>query len=119
MRGRLDYSFRAANVDLGARLHITPAKSPTARARHERLYRTLHDMLISRYSGRSFENVVVKGDYDSEANAVLDYEELGRAIVRFIVDVYHLAPARRSAGCDALRHVAGAPEEVSRPASAG
>lgn len=88
----LDHAFRAANVDMGARLHIAPAKSPTARGRQERLYRTLHDMLISRFSGRSFVNVVDKGDYDSEANAVLDYEELGRAIVRFIVDVYHLRP---------------------------
>ncbi|MEQ8447370.1 MAG: Mu transposase C-terminal domain-containing protein [Pelagibacterium sp.] len=88
----VSHEFRAACIDVGIHAYVTPAKLPSMRGRQERLYRTLHDMLIAQFPGRSFQNVVKKGDYDSEANAVIDYEELARALVRFIVDVYHVRP---------------------------
>jgi putative transposase len=69
-----------------------PAGTPQNRARIERFFRTIHEMLVALFDGRTFENVVAKGDYEAEANAVIDADELGRAIVRWIVDVYHNTP---------------------------
>lgn len=94
----LSQEFRSANVDLGATAIIAPAKAPYLRPYKERLYKTLHTGLVQHFSGRTHENILVKGDYDSEANACIDYEELGKNIVRYIVDVYHLTPHDGLAG---------------------
>lgn len=83
---------RTAVADLGAEMLFPPAGTPQNRARIERFFRTIHDQLVALFHGRSFENIVVKGDYESEANAVIDPDELGRVIVRWIVDVYHNTP---------------------------
>lgn len=83
---------RTAVADLGAEMLFPPAGTPQNRARIERFFRTIHDQLVALFHGRSFENIVVKGDYESEANAVINPDELGRVIVRWIVDVYHNTP---------------------------
>jgi putative transposase len=86
------HETRAAVADLGSEMLFPPAGTPQDRGRNERFFRTIHDRLVSLFHGRSFENVVAKGDYDSEANAVVDADEIGRMIVRFLVDVYHNSP---------------------------
>lgn len=52
----------------------------------------MHTDLFSRFSGRTFENVVRKGDYNPEVNASLLVDELWRLMVRWVVDVYHNTP---------------------------
>lgn len=86
------HETRAAATDLGVEMLFPPAKSPQNRARIERFFRTIHTQLVALFDGRSFEDPVAKGDYESEAHAVVDPEELGRVIVRWIVDVYHNTP---------------------------
>lgn len=83
-------AFRGALADVRVTHHLMPTGSPSARAPNERSYRTLVDQLIAWFSGLTFSNPIVRGDYDSEGNAVIDIEELGRILIRFIVDVYHL-----------------------------
>lgn len=84
--------FKAAVIDLRAEPTTTPSGLPQMRGTQERAFRTLHSRLISRLDGRAFENVVARGDYDAVGNASLDEDELGKAIVRFIVDYYHNDP---------------------------
>lgn len=86
------FGYRAAACDLGADLLFPVTGAPQMRGTQERLYRTVHTGFFSKLDGRTFENVLAKGDYDSEANAVLDASELGRLLVRWIVDVYHNTP---------------------------
>jgi putative transposase len=86
------YETRAAVTDLGAEILFPPAGTPQNRARIERLFRTIHDQLVALFHGRSFENIIAKGDYNSEAHAIFDRDELGRVIVRWLVDVYHNTP---------------------------
>uniref|UniRef100_A0A9E7ZYZ8 Mu transposase C-terminal domain-containing protein n=1 Tax=Bosea sp. NBC_00436 TaxID=2969620 RepID=A0A9E7ZYZ8_9HYPH len=88
----LSHEYNAAVTDLGAELFFPPAGMPQMRGRNERFFRTLNKGLFSRIDGQTFENVVAKGDYDAEARAVLDIAEIGRMIVRWIVDVYHNTP---------------------------
>lgn len=90
--GFKSFGYRAAACDLGADLMFPTTGTPEMRGRQERHYRTIHTGFFSRLDGRTFENVLAKGDYDSEANAVLDAAELGRLLVRWIVDVYHNKP---------------------------
>ncbi|MFC0243259.1 Mu transposase C-terminal domain-containing protein [Rhodopseudomonas telluris] len=86
------YGYRAAGCDLGADMMFPTTGTPQMRGRQERFYRTVHTGFFAKFDGRTFENVLAKGDYDSEANAVLDASELGRLLVRWIVDVYHNTP---------------------------
>lgn len=88
----LSHEYNAAVTDLGAELFFPPAGMPQMRGRNERFFRTLNKGLFSRIDGQTFENVVAKGDYDAGARAVLDIAEIGRMIVRWIVDVYHNTP---------------------------
>jgi putative transposase len=88
----LNYQVQNAVIDLTATTLLMPAGVAAAKGRQERLYRTVSNGLIAGLSGYSFQDVVQKGDYDSEGNAVFNVEELGRLIVRWIVDVYHRTP---------------------------
>jgi putative transposase len=83
---------RAAICDLRAEAMFPPAGLPQMRARIERVFSTIHTQFISMFHGRTFENVVAKGDYDAEKNAVINPEELYQLLVRYIVDVYHHTP---------------------------
>nr|WP_246389284.1 Mu transposase C-terminal domain-containing protein [Microvirga mediterraneensis] len=56
------------------------------------MFSTIHTGLISRFSGRTFANIVQKGDYNSEDNASVPLEELAWALVRYVVDDYHNRP---------------------------
>ncbi len=49
---------------------------PELRARIERLFGTMSNNFIGRFTGRTFSNTVVKGDYDPEARAALTVEDL-------------------------------------------
>ncbi|MEX6506038.1 hypothetical protein [Jiella sp. M17.18] len=68
-----------------------PEKDPRMRGRIERWFHTLQDGLLHNFSGRTFANSVERGDYDSEKQASLTFEELYIACVRYIVDDYHRA----------------------------
>lgn len=90
--GFISDEFRLALAGLRAKHLIGPAKHPQFRGTMERLFGTLHTGFVSNFTGRTFHNVVEKGDYDAEARASLDDDELPLALVRFIVDIYHHTP---------------------------
>lgn len=84
--------FACAVTGLTGEWMSPPAAMPDLRGTVERFFGTMHTQLISLFHGRTFNNVVDKGDYDSEAHAVLTIEGLYRAIIRYIVDIYHNSP---------------------------
>ncbi|TAH67386.1 MAG: integrase, partial [Rhodopseudomonas palustris] len=86
------FGYRAAACDLGADLMFPTTGVPQMRGTKERFYRTVHTGFFSKLNGRTFENVVARGNYESEANADSDKSEVGRLFVRWIVDVYHNTP---------------------------
>ncbi len=90
--GFTDFDTRAAATDLGINIISGPAGMPEFRGTIERMFGTLASSFISRFTGRTFSNTVVKGDYDSDARAALTSEELSEALVRWVVDVYHRRP---------------------------
>ncbi|WP_331173599.1 Mu transposase C-terminal domain-containing protein [Rhodopseudomonas sp.] len=96
--GYKSYGYRAAACDLGADLMFPTTGTPQMRGKQERFYRTIHTGFFSRLDGRTFENVVAKGNYDSEANSDLDASEIGQITVRYLVDVYHNTPHSGLAG---------------------
>ncbi len=85
----VDFDTRVGATDLGIDIDHGPAGMPEFRARIERMFGTMSTNLIGRFSGYTFSNTVVKGDYDAEARAALTTEDLSEALVRWVVDVYH------------------------------
>ncbi|MGR3510104.1 MAG: Mu transposase C-terminal domain-containing protein [Sulfitobacter sp.] len=88
----ISVAMRAAMQDLGIRAERCPTGFPQMRARIERLFGTMSSSLMPLLSGRTFSNVVTKGDAEPEGDAALTTEELSEALVRWVVDIYHNRP---------------------------
>ena len=88
----IDFDTRVGAADLGINIDAGPAGMPKFRARIERMFGTMADNFIGRFTGRTFSNTIVKGDYDAEERAALTIEDLSEALVRWVVDVYHRRP---------------------------
>ncbi len=83
---------RAALAGLRIINRTGPASRPMLRSLVERVFGTYHTQLLARFTGRTFANVVQKGDYDAEARASLTPEDLCWILVRYVVDQYHNSP---------------------------
>jgi putative transposase len=84
--------IRAKNVDLGVKFMTTVAGLPWLRGKAERVFRSIDDKFVAMFAGRTFGNVVEKGEYDSEGNACLAIDEYAEALVRYKIDHYHNHP---------------------------
>lgn len=84
--------FRIAIAAMKGAKHIPTSGVPFLRGRVERVFRRIHTQLIARFSGRTFENTVRRGDYDSEKRAILFVDQLRWVLCRYVVDIYHNLP---------------------------
>ena len=66
-----------------------PAGKPWLKPFIERVFRTIHNDLLLRFSGRAFGNVVERGENDAAARATLTLEAFLGWLVRWTVDAYH------------------------------
>ncbi len=96
-----EFTDTCANLGIG--LLRTVAGAPGMRGMIERLFRTAIMSLFSRLSGRVFSNVLERGDHPSEERACLTTEQLGYAIVRWVVDIYHNTPHEGLGGLTPLQ----------------
>lgn len=69
-----------------------PSKTPVLRGTIERFFKTVDDRYMHLFSGRTFGNVLARGNYNSVANASMTFDKLADALVRLIVDCYHHTP---------------------------
>lgn len=79
-------------VRLGIKPIHPPAGLAQMRGRVERLFFTLRTKIAAMFSGQTFANILIRGDYDSRANAVLDFDEINRVFIRGVLDIYHHSP---------------------------
>ena len=84
----MSLAFRTPILDLGSEVLAPPAGKPRMRPKIERFFRTAKEALAF-FTGRTFENVIVKGDYDPVGRASLTVPELCEVLVRWTVDQYH------------------------------
>ena len=84
--------FTSACADLGIHALQVIGGVPGMRGRGERVFRTISTDLMSRLTGRTFSNVLERGDYASEKRAALTIEDICIALVRWAVDIYHNTP---------------------------
>jgi putative transposase len=90
--------MRSVLRDLVIDWDIAPGGLPHLRGMVERFFRKLDDQVIAWFEGRTFGDVVAKGDYDPDERAGTSVEELGRVLVRYVVDRHHNTPLKALAG---------------------
>jgi putative transposase len=69
-----------------------PAGLSHLRGHVERVFGTLNTGLTSFFTGRSFSNIVEKGDYKANERASIFSAQLPQIFTRYIVDIYHHTP---------------------------
>ncbi|GAK73433.1 putative transposase [Agrobacterium rubi TR3 = NBRC 13261] len=89
----LDDEFHECVVALCGSHLMPPTGTPRLRGRIERFFKT-GKRWLRLFSGQTFSNPIVRGAYNAEANASMDFEELASCLVRLIVDAYHLTKHR-------------------------
>jgi putative transposase len=85
-------SMTVAAAALNIELDYGPAGMPRIRGKIERFFREVNHRFLAQTPGRSFHNVVAKGDYDSEGLATFTLDEMRRRLTHWVVDVYHNNP---------------------------
>ena len=85
-------AFVAAVRDLQASHDVPPSGHPEKRAHEERVNRTVDQCFLPHFTGRTFTGVEDRGDYDAQQHASLTVDEFAKALVRWVVDVYHNTP---------------------------
>lgn len=91
-------AFRVACADLGVSVEHTVAGMPQQRGRGERWFGTLNMAVASVSPGRTFSDIITKGDANPYDRAVLTFDDFAFALVRWIVDGYHNTPHRGLGG---------------------
>lgn len=79
----------AVLASLGITNMGAPAGKPWLKPFIERVFRTIHEDLLQRFSGRTFGSVEKKGDNDPAKRATLTLEMFLTWLVRWTVDAYH------------------------------
>ena len=90
--GFVSDEFTAAVVELTANKSVPASGVPNLRARVERGFGTFETDFMPFVPGRTFPNIVERGDYDSQARAALLDVVMKKLLIQYIVDVYHQRP---------------------------
>ncbi|KND18803.1 hypothetical protein ADZ37_13075 [Pannonibacter phragmitetus] len=85
-------AFSTSAINAGIAVDYTVAGAPHLRGSIERVFNSFHTGAISLFEGRTFTNVVDRGEYPAEARATLTIDKLSETLVRWVVDIYHNTP---------------------------
>ena len=87
----------AASI-FGMDIQFCPRRKPWYKGKIERFFGTLGSGPLAAIPGKTFSNILDKGDYDSLKHAVVGLETLREVVLTWIVDVYHQKPHRGLCG---------------------
>ncbi|WP_441277181.1 Mu transposase C-terminal domain-containing protein [Tardiphaga sp. 172_B4_N1_3] len=88
----LHEAFHNVLATCGIVYENAPAGLSHLRGHVERVFGTMHTSLMPHFTGRSFSNVVDKGEYKAEERASIFSAQLPQIFTRWVVDVYHHTP---------------------------
>ncbi|EFO30186.1 putative integrase catalytic subunit [Roseibium sp. TrichSKD4] len=81
--------FETGALSLGIELTRPRAGDARARPHIERSFKTFSQTFLNEYSGRTFSNVLEKGDRDPKKEATMFADTIARGILRQAIDIYH------------------------------
>lgn len=78
-----------ACLELTTDIQFCPVAKPYLKPLVERMYKLINDSFLIQLPGKTFENILEKGDYDPVKQAVLPFSSLIQMLHIWIVDDYH------------------------------
>ena len=84
--------YRMAVQAIGSEPARPVAGAPQLRAFVERVFGSISTRLMQRLSGRTFSDIIERGDYDPGKHVAHDADPLAFALIRWVVDIYHNTP---------------------------
>ena len=79
-------------LDLGIILQRNPVKKPWYKARIESHFNVINQELLDNIPGKTFRNIIAKGDYDPSKNAVISFSKFIEIFHIWVVDIYQQTP---------------------------
>lgn len=83
------FSLDHAAGQFGTTVQTCPRRMPWYKGKVERYFRTMQSNLIAEVPGRTFSNILERGDYDSSKHAVVSLDTLNLVLNIWTVDYYH------------------------------
>lgn len=84
-------SIKATETALGFHILPLPGRSPWLKGTVERLFATIGVQVIAWMPGKTFSNVVRRGDYPSTKKARFTIQQIRDLLLKWIVDDYHVS----------------------------
>lgn len=84
----LSKHLKDACLELGIELHHAPVKMPWYKGTVERYFRTINQQMIHQTKGTTFSNILDKGEYDPQKNAVISFSKLWEMFHVWILGYY-------------------------------
>ena len=82
-------------AELNIQTQYNPVQKPWLKGKIERLYGTINKQLLVDLPGKTFCNILERGDYDPEKNAVITFSTFLEILYHWIVDVYQQQPVAK------------------------
>lgn len=89
-------SIDDACKELNIAVQYNPVKKPWLKPFIERSFGILNKTLLSTIPGKTFSNVLEKGDYDAANKAVMKFSTFVEELHRWIIDVHNAKPDSRN-----------------------
>lgn len=83
------HALEMAMGQYGITIQFCPRKQPWYKGKVERFFGTFNTGLLSELKGKTFSNILLRGDYDPAKHAVVTLATLKRIVHKWILDVYH------------------------------
>lgn len=88
-------SLEQSCLELGINIQYNPVRKPWLKPMIERVFGTINRKLLDNLPGKTFSNIIKKGDYDPQENASIRFSTFLEIFHHWIIDVYHYEPDAR------------------------
>ena len=105
--GYISKDLEDACKQLGITLTHSPVRTPNAKPRIERFFRSKNQQLLHRQPGTTFSKFIDAKDYDPRKNAVIDFYALLEIVHIFLIDMYARSAHRGLNGIPVVAWEAG------------
>jgi putative transposase len=88
-------SLEKSCLELGINIQYNPVRKPWLKPMIERVFGTINRKLLDKIPGKTFSNIMEKGDYDPQGNALIRFSTFLEIFHHWIIDIYHYEPDSR------------------------
>jgi putative transposase len=88
-------SLEQSCLELGINIQYNPVRKPWLKPMIERVFGTINRKLLDNIPGKTFSNIIKKGDYDPQKNAFIRFSTFLEIFHHWIIDIYHYEPDSR------------------------